>query len=194
MLGPSHKILGIAVGMAVADTLGLSPFDKPVEYACFVGLSILGSLLPDADEPKSAIGRAWYICWLPFYVIRGLAGVLGLIVPGLKKASKAMAHRGAAHSPFFWALIWAVLYYLPVLMPYRLYITGLFAGIVSHLFSDFLFGGIPLLFPFSLKRCRLPITFKSGGYVEFLAVGACITVGAVMVGMDVVRKIQGLLS
>ncbi len=185
MMGPSHKIIGIGTGVAAAEITGLSASKMPLPYMCFIGIAVFGSLLPDADQPNSTIGKTLYVVWLPFYIIRGLISVIALIIPEYRKISKSMGHRGIAHAPEFWALICLTLFFIPWVERNYIYLIALAAGIGSHLLMDYFFGGIPLLFPFSLKRCKPVICFKSGGYAEFLIVGSCITGTVIYIGYKV---------
>lgn len=175
MLGPSHRIIGIASGMGAMYLAGISPVADPLRYAVGIACSVLGSYLPDADEPNSTIGHGLYLLWLPFYIFRGIAAVLGLILPPFKALAKSLGHRHVLHTPIFWGMVCVGLWIVFPINMVRFGILMVSCGILSHLFADMLTGGVPLFFPFSSKQFRLPVCFKTGGYFEFLATGASLS-------------------
>jgi inner membrane protein len=128
MTGRTHLTIGIATGLALAQTLNL----PPKESALIIAAAALGSLLPDIDHPQSMLSG-----WIPG------AGLLSIFA----------RHRGITHSLLFCILLPCVLWYalsaevkLPI--PY-IYPLGLVLGMCSHLLSDMLTpAGVPLLYPF----------------------------------------------
>ena len=191
MLGTTHKLLGAATGMVVMQVTGISPINSPVPYVGFVGMALLGSLLPDADQPNSTIGKELYLVWLPLYIVRGLIRVFALIIPGLKAVSKVMAHRGIAHTPVFWATIGALAYLHPFIREHYFYAGALLLGVGTHLVSDMVFGGIPVYFPFSTKKISPGIKLKTGGYLEFMVSGICITGIMFLIYLPAIQFLKG---
>ncbi len=168
MLGQTHRLAGIVMGLAAAHELNITPMERPFAFAGVVGVSVLGSLMPDADQPNSTIGRHLFLAWLPLYIMRAIVRIIAFFAPSLKTVSRGLAHRGISHSPWFWAVFGVLLWCIPWMRGAGIiYYYAFFAGIATHLFLDYLTGGIPLI-PFSLKRVHPPIVFKTKGYFEFL--------------------------
>jgi inner membrane protein len=103
---------------------------------------MIGSLLPDIDEPKSYVGR------------RSL-GVSG-------KVKEAFGHRGMTHSLLVWGVIALVISWESP----SLFATGLVLGYLFHIFEDFLsVQGVPLFWPLQTKRYKIPL-YRTGNIVE----------------------------
>lgn len=136
MTGRTHLTIGVAVGLALAQTTSAAP----QQSALIVGAAALGSLLPDIDHPQSMLSG-----WIPG------AGLLSLFT----------RHRGITHSLLFCILLPAVLWYAMssagnLAIPY-IYPLGLVLGMCSHLLSDMLTpAGVPLLYPFRANWKALP--------------------------------------
>lgn len=141
----SHKIGGLCVGLAASSIVN-GPFT--VEAIPFVGIvtltSVIGSLLPDIDEPNSFIGQKIRPISL---IIKATAG-----------------HRGAFHTPFLMLVIDFLLLFLVSYLDLSaasmqtVYwaILGMSVGWLSHLFMDALTSnGICFLWPFSKKKFSL---------------------------------------
>ena len=137
MMAGSHVALGAAAWVVGAPMLGLSPV-SPLG----LGLSVLGSLLPDIDHPKSWIGKR----------ARPVSDVLAM----------SLGHRGVTHSLVAlvgcaWLLLdqgWS-----------REIVAPLAVGYMSHLAADLLTpGGLRLAWPFrgtwSLPLCRTGSPFE----------------------------------
>lgn len=169
MMAATHRLGGLAAGMAIAAVLHTSPADTGV----IIAGAVLGSLVPDIDNRQSCISRKWKIASLAVSagqaVIRGLSNLL----PRKQKkyVRSLIGHRGLTHS-----LAAAVLIPLVVVAGGEFLknsITGIYAaygmsaGILSHLLFDIFAGGVPLLMPFSVKRvCFARI--KTGGLIEWI--------------------------
>ncbi len=169
MLGQTHRLAGIAAGIALAGELNIIPIERPFAFAGVIFVSAMGSLMPDADQPNSTIGRRFFLLWLPLYILRMIIRIIAFFAPSMKQVSRGLAHRGISHSPWFWGVFGALFWCVPWMRNEGvIYFYAFFAGIATHLLLDYLTGGIPLI-PFSLKRNHPPIVFKTKGYFEFLA-------------------------
>ena len=108
MMAGSHMALGVAAWLVAAPHLGL-----PAASPSCLGLTLLGSLLPDIDHPKSWLGRRVRP------VSSGIAAVLG--------------HRGVTHSALAAAACAWGLHDAP-----RWIAAPLAVGYLSHLAADLL--------------------------------------------------------
>ena len=112
-----------------------------VIYIVSVISATIGAMLPDIDYPKSYLGRK---CRLISNFVYNLFG-----------------HRGFIHSPLCLLLLYTMLLLIFGYIPYKsiyikVFIDSICIGYASHLVLDMLTpAGIPLLYPFSKKRCRL---------------------------------------
>jgi inner membrane protein len=131
MMARSHVVVGLAAWVAAAPLLHVSAID-PV----YLGLAVIGSLLPDVDHPKSWVGRRTRP------VSTALAAALG--------------HRGVTHS----AIAVVGLALLLVYAGYRRgVVSALAVGYLSHLAADMLTPqGLRLAWPlrgtWGLPLCR----------------------------------------
>src|SRR3954452_11092821 len=108
MMAKSHVIIGVATWFAAAPLLHLPPTDS-----VYLGLAVVGSLLPDVDHPKSWVGRR------SRPVSTAIAATLG--------------HRGVTHS----AIAVVVLIVLLSQAGYRRgLVSALALGYLSHLAAD----------------------------------------------------------
>lgn len=129
-MGRQHLAFGFTTATVTALLYWeqVSTFSSPY---LFIGLSVLGSLLPDIDTPESTIGRA---------------------LPLLSKLCNKAGHRTFFHDIGIWAVFLLILsYFYPVTI-------GLTVGYLGHLFLDGLTAkGIPLfgknihLLPYRMK-------------------------------------------
>ncbi|MFP5522031.1 metal-dependent hydrolase [Peptococcus simiae] len=128
MQGRTHLVGGLAVGLAM---LSLERFQMPMEDALVcLGMTAVGSLIPDIDTPESKLG----------HLVKPLALVL----------NRTIGHRGLTHSPLFIAILYLL---LEAIIP-RFHDPALFfaVGMLSHLVLDMLnHKGVPLLYPLPLK-------------------------------------------
>ncbi len=143
MMASSHIIVGAATWTWLAARFGLPPLD-PVATA----MAVLGSLAPDIDHPKSALGSRLKPISIPISVVFG--------------------HRGITHSLLaVGACGWVLLesgVYARLTAPFLV-------GYIMHLAGDLLSpAGLPLLYPLKRKRnFALPI-IKTGGFSEQIVV------------------------
>lgn len=148
MLAKSHMALGLLGGLGVSYLV----HNQVHNGIILLPLVVLGSILPDIDEPRSFIGRK-----LP---------LISHIV------SLSFSHRGFTHFFIFPFLI--SLFGLALFWHYEFYAMICFAisfGILMHQIGDMLtISGIPYyFFPFSSKKAvLLPrfLRFKTGGATE----------------------------
>ena len=195
MMALTHRTGSIAVAAAMVALL--PDLQKIPEYvtdfiwlpqaaslplaACFIISSCYGGLLPDADIPHSTAGKHLRILLWPLYLIKKVLLILGHIIKALKKAGTALGHRGLFHSPLFHILLFVILSALfhDSFEWLRCILAGAYIGVMSHLFLDLFSGGIPLLAPFSMKRQRPAISFKTGSFLEvffnlvFVSISIC---------------------
>lgn len=143
MDGITHRTIGICTGLTAA----LLTQDGFLTGLALIGSSVIGSLIPDIDEPHSLIGRQ---------------------VPGFSHALKVIfEHRGFIHTPACMALLTALIYFALKFWcpaPYVSAITiGFVVGYLSHLILDTITPwGIMWFFPFSNKY----ISFQSSNFVS----------------------------
>lgn len=191
MMGASHRLGGAAAGMMAAGIL-TGP-DDLAGKAVILSAAVLGSLIPDIDHPYSSISRKHRginrIVSVLQMALRGIAALLP------KKQAKylkgAAGHRGISHS-FLMAILCAVAVRMSVfIVPgwegmLSLAAWGIGAGMVSHLVLDMFAGGVPLLFPFSLKRITLA-RIKTGGPAEWLVRIAAAGILVLLAGNEICK-------
>jgi inner membrane protein len=131
MMAKSHVVLGLTAWIASAPLMHAASFTP-----AYLGLAVVGSLLPDLDHPKSWVGRRTR--------------------PVSTAIAAALGHRGITHSAI------AVLALVVVLLHagYRRGAVGALAvGYLSHLAADMLTPqGLRLAWPFrrtwGIPLCR----------------------------------------
>ena len=112
----------------------------------FLAGSLIGSLLPDIDHKESTIGK--------------------LIPLVSKKINKKFGHRKLFHYPVFYALLFAILYFLGI---NTWLVVGLTLGVFSHLFLDrFNERGTPMLILRKKKKNTSWGKIKVGGFGEVM--------------------------
>lgn len=125
---------------------GVASVFMPGEHSyLIVGItSMVGSLLPDIDHPKSFFGSR----------IRPVSDLVAAI----------FGHRGITHSAL--AVI-AILFYCYIRSGQMSdWVVGLTVGYLSHLVGDWLTpSGIPFLWP-KKQKYKAPLTFRTGGLGE----------------------------
>jgi inner membrane protein len=132
----SHIVTSLLLGATVAAQTSLS---FTVSYTAGV---VVGSLIPDIDEPKSYVGR------------RSM-GVSN-------KVKEAFGHRGMTHSLVVWGIIALVMMWESS----SLFAIGFVLGYLFHILEDFFsVQGVPLFWPFTLKRFKIPI-YRTGSFIE----------------------------
>lgn len=134
MTAPNHIAGGIVFTGIFTSLWNVNIFANPY----YLGATVLVSLLPDIDTPKSLIGK-------PFY-------------PLSKWLYRKYGHRTITHSILF-ALILTLITYifqrLQVIPPH--YALIIFFAYFGHLLLDMLTTtGVPLLYPFWRNPCVIP--------------------------------------
>ena len=131
MNGNCHLVFGAATGTAVCLLLKTDAATS----SAIISTCLIGSLLPDIDNPESHIAK----------LTVPVSSLIGKISEAFGKTG--WNHRGIFHSilPYILGLYLSFTRFRPIL--------GLFIGALSHLFLDsFNPSGIPVLFGF--KRLR----------------------------------------
>ncbi len=156
---------------------------------CFIVSSCYGGLLPDADIPHSTAGKHLRILLWPLYLIKKVLLILGHFIKPLKKLGTALGHRGLFHSPLFHTLLFVILSALfhDSCEWVRCILAGTYIGVMSHLLLDLFSGGIPLFAPFSMKRYRTAVSFKTGSFLEVIFNLAFILISVCMLYLVVLR-------
>ncbi len=126
MRGDTHVLGGICTGLVYAGLTRLSIS----EMFAVIGISTIGSLLPDIDICTSKLGSK--------------------VKPISKTIGKLFGHRTLFHSPLIYLAISISLW--SIFPQFDMCWTSLFLGIMSHLLLDmFNAKGIPLLYPYPKK-------------------------------------------
>lgn len=156
MTGKTHMLFGLCIGITTSAILLKEPYTiskLELSGGIIIG-SVLGSLLPDFDEPNSTIGRR---CKPLSHLINAIFG-----------------HRGITHAPIIHIILINFLMLSSQFFSNNIkllgisFIIGLFLGGISHLILDSAtVMGIPLLYPFS-KRTYPYLKFKTGSKSEVL--------------------------
>ncbi|MEG1929484.1 MAG: metal-dependent hydrolase [Niameybacter sp.] len=124
----SHTKGGIAIGVGaicLSVKVGLEPGILPIMAG-----SVIGSLLPDIDHPKSFLGR-----W-----VRPISNIL----------YGTVGHRTFTHSFLFIALIGFLVSHFDLWLG-----VGVAAGVFSHILLDMTSrAGVAFLYPFVKKRIK----------------------------------------
>ncbi len=124
--------------------IGLFLMDKFSNKYLFLGLLLIGSLLPDLDNPYSKLGGK----------IRPISTIIRFI----------FGHRGIFHSVFPALLIFVVFY---LFLDMKLYGISLSLGFILHLVMDGLTKeGINFLYP--LSKFKISGFIKTGGIFEWI--------------------------
>lgn len=178
MTGASHRLGGAVTGLLAAEVLTQS--DDIAGKAVLLSAAVIGSLVPDIDNPRSSVS-----CKFP--LIRVFVGIFQLLIRGIASLFPSkqeqyikgtVAHRGISHTLVMVLLGYGLVYSGVLLLPawqekWRLAALGMAAGILSHLILDMFAGGVPIFFPFTLKRLTLA-HIKTGGVAEWLLRAAAI--------------------
>ena len=152
----AHRISGICVGLSFS--IATMPSENGLTYlAVITGSSLVGSLLPDIDEPQSYIGKK---------------------VKPISKAIKFTAgHRGLFHTllmcfafPFIYFLINDIPQIQNFINIISYIIIGLPIGYLSHLLMDMMtVSGVPLFWPIINKKISiLPLKTNRDEWIAIL--------------------------
>lgn len=184
MNGQTHVLGALALGVLAARVA------EPSHPLVFLAAAALAAPLPDVDHPGSLYGR-----YLP---LPAVTRVRGRVVPyapqdaasfrpvGRRTPLGVLWHRQQTHSLFAAALASIAAAFLTAPFDARAAAAvglGALTGYLSHLALDALNPtGMPLLWPFSRRRWRLPCpAFPVGGLGEALLsvalLAACVYFG-----------------
>lgn len=172
MMGKTHQAAAVSVVLLSAPHISqvVMPSFPVSSTLVLVGSAMLGALLPDGDTPKSKLGRRLFFLFFPYYLLQWFVKVLSLFIPRLKKVSKVIGHRGIAHDPCLW-LAFSLPFFLYCIVreerSWLFVLIGLMIGVVSHLFLDYLSGGIPV-YLFKKGRLEAPVFIETGSGLEMI--------------------------
>lgn len=193
MMAASHRLGGAAAGILACSML-TAP-DDIAGKTVILSAAVLGSLIPDIDNPHSSISRKYRGINAVVSVIQTFfRGIAELLPRKQEKYIKGAAgHRGASHSLLMMLLCVALVHIGGIFLPaWRDMITlaswGVGIGVLSHLFLDMFAGGVPLLFPFTMNRVTLG-HIKTGGITEWLIRAAAIGILTMIVGKEIMKWI-----
>lgn len=171
MTGTTHRLGGAAIGIITADLLIGNA--HPALQAATIAGAILGSLIPDIDNPRSSISCKWRLLRMIIGIFQSIVRGLAALLPHKKEqyVRSVIGHRGISHSLTMCAIVSILLYFLCQLFHtasfIKYFFLGIPAGMVSHILLDMLAGGSPLFSPFSVKRVTLA-HIKTGGVGEWI--------------------------
>ncbi len=183
MMAPGHQVVGFTFGVGAVMWVPYAEVSasQPFPTMLFFTFVLVGALLPDIDTPSSKLGQKF---WRGLVILLGVALLGYIFAPSylnvyhdelkvfilmlLPVIGMMRGHRQITHSVLF--LLILVLYSWLIEAWFDIpwfYLSGLIVGVVSHLFADCLTKrGIPLAYPFSKKRTRFFVTFRTGSTVE----------------------------
>ncbi|MGL4431547.1 MAG: metal-dependent hydrolase [Plesiomonas shigelloides] len=148
MTAQGHLLFSVAC-IVLAKKAGITPELVHLDWWHAIPTTLLGSLLPDIDHPRSFLGQ--HLRWISVPI------------------AKVFGHRGFTHSLLAVALaLWCLLYKLPASVPVPVGMVDAFiVGYLSHLLGDALTpAGVPLFWPVK-QRFRLPLlNFRTGSHAE----------------------------
>lgn len=185
MMGKTHQAAAVATVFLVAPRISevVMPSFQVPSILVLVGTAMFGALLPDCDTPKSKLGRKMFILLLPYYLLQWLVKLLSHIYTPLKKVSKGIGHRGVVHDPCLWltfSLPFFLYYIVKEERSWLFVLIGLMIGILSHLFLDYLSGGIPV-YLFKKERLKAPIYIETGSVGEMIIFFMLVVIDIVLI-------------
>ena len=137
MMARTHLKAGFLTAIATNQLLFQGQVIYEPNIVVFYSATLIGSVLPDIDHPKSFIGRR-----IPF-----LPTIL----------DKTVGHRTLTHSLVFLVSL-IIVWFLSNNLFLRISMFGLFLGSTSHILLDMItMKGVALLYPFSKKKYGLGI-------------------------------------
>jgi inner membrane protein len=151
----THIASSVAMSIALTQVT-----DSTLTISVLAGV-VIGSLLPDIDEPKSYVGSKSLGA---AHIVKGIFG-----------------HRGFTHSILALLLVMIPLFYhgdIDLIKAgeatgFIMFWTGLSMGYMFHMIGDlFSVSGIPLLYPIK-KRTAIPV-YKTGTWLEKIIFIACV--------------------
>ena len=167
MMGTTHRIGGLMAGIIVLS--GCPNYE--IHSLATISGALIGSLLPDIDNPHSTISKKMPLIAQLVQMIQRMIWAVSRLLPGRigKNIRSMFGHRGIFHSLIFPILLCLICQS----SRFKSISLGLLAGMLSHLLLDAFSGGIPLFMPISVKRFRVA-KIKTGGVTEKIF-GAALT-------------------
>lgn len=180
MTGTTHRLGGILVGMGMIELLQA---DDIKQQGLILGAAILGSLIPDIDNPQSTISYKIPLLRSLVGMLQGAVRLFSCILPKKQKqyVRSCIGHRGITHSWIFVVILMLLTLLADrILQPeMNLILIGAAtsAGMISHIVLDCFANGVPLLLPFSTNRVTIT-HIKTGGAAEwFVRAGLILLIG-----------------
>ncbi len=104
-MAPGHMTHGAIAGLALAP-LAPHPLGPVPSAALFVGLSVVGALVPDLDHPKSRLSHALGpITWVLNKILVRLSKEIFYATRTSRDYKDTNGHRGFTHTPVFAAVV-----------------------------------------------------------------------------------------
>lgn len=152
MMAPTHRLGGIAAGIATATLIHT---DTAGTLIILAG-ALVGSIFPDIDNKNSRISYKMPITALIVSAGKYIVRIIASSLPRKKKqyVMSLIGHRGLTHSLIGSTIFPAIVILLGLLFKIKagyVLLAGLsiFIGCLSHLILDMVSGGVPLFMPFS---------------------------------------------
>lgn len=185
MMGKTHQAAAVTVVLLSAPHISevVMPSLPVSSTLILAGAAMIGALLPDGDTPRSKLGRKLFFLLFPYYLLQWFVKLLSFFIPRLKKVSKVIGHRGIAHDPCLWltfSLPFFLYYIVKEERSWLFVLIGLMIGILSHLFLDYLSGGIPV-YLFKKERLKAPIYIETGSVGEMIIFFMLVVIDIVLI-------------
>lgn len=180
MTGTTHRLGGIIAGIGTMELLGIHDLKT---QGIIIGASIVGSLIPDIDNPQSTISYKIPVMRSIVGILQGAIRLTTNLLPRKQKqyVRSCIGHRGVTHSILFALLIPGLILMLGRIIgvQWNLVALGIFIGLMSHIILDFFAGGVPFFIPFYAKRVAI-MHIKTGGIAEWLVrIGFILLIGII---------------
>jgi len=168
MTGTTHRLAGIGTGIAAIEMLQVN--DVKMQSFLLTGC-ILGSLLPDIDNPQSTISYKIPFVRAVYGIFQKLIRLFANVLPKRQKeyVRSSIGHRGLSHSLFI-AIVLPILIWLignVIKLNTDIFSLGLMLGLLSHILLDLFSGGTRLFLPFSIHNIKF-LKIKTGGIIEWI--------------------------
>lgn len=168
MTGTTHRLAGITSGVVIIDNLHISDIKL---QTIVLGGCILGSLIPDIDNPQSTISYRIPMARYFFGLMQNMIRIFSNLLPNKQRSyvRSCIGHRGFTHS-FFAIILIPVLANLIIRIAGfsdNLFSLGLGIGLLSHIILDLFSGGTRLLLPFTDINIKIT-KIRTGGILEIL--------------------------
>ncbi len=204
MMGKTHMLGGICLaGSVVLVGQSIHPLPDLITLAAFFGGSVVGSLLPDIDEPDSKISRKMPVVSTLLSADRhrkSRAAKRWFMTEEERARAKTQlrdaSHRGRTHYLLPWSiyLIISVIFALFEAKAHTgdmlwcmllAFLVGINPGAFSHLLLDIISGKIPLFAPFYRKSIGICL-FRTGGFLELIFVRLSLLLTDILIIIQIV--------